>query len=51
MTILNLSIIFFTNILKLFFIYIKMTKYLSAKYYLENKERLQKKAHKILKSF
>ena len=29
---------------KFFFIYIKVSKYLSAKYYEENKERLQKQA-------
>ena len=36
----NLFITFFT----FFFIYIKIPKNLSAKYYQENKERLQKKA-------
>ena len=48
MTFLNLlinplSINFFVNFLIFFFIYIKMSKNLSAKYYQENKERLQKK--------
>ena len=33
------------------YIYIKIPKYLSAKYYQENKERLQKSSWKILKSF
>ena len=54
---LNLSInpIFFINsfyiyFYKFFFIYIKMSKNSSAKYYQENKERLQKKTKKT-KSF
>ena len=37
--------------LKIFFIYIKIPKTLSAKYYQENKERLQKKLLKDTKIF
>ena len=37
--------------LKIFFIYIKISKTLSAKYYQENKERLQKKLLKDTKIF
>ena len=35
---------FFINTFYIFFIYIKMCKHLSAKYYSENQERLQKRA-------
>ena len=35
---------FFNSFYKCFFIYIKMSKYLSVSYYQENEERLQKKA-------
>ena len=50
MTFLNVSInpffikCFITSFLIFFFIYIKMSKNLSAKYYQGNKEKLQKKA-------
>ena len=40
----NLKMIFFNNFLKIFsYVYIKISKTLSAKYYQENKEGLQKK--------
>ena len=43
----NFSLIFY----KYFFIYIKLFKNLSGKYYQENKERLQKKLVKNIKIF
>ena len=41
-----LLILFYNFSYNFFFIYIKMSKNLSAKYYQENKERLQKKSRK-----
>ena len=48
MKFLNPSFInFFRIFYKFIFIYVKMSKTLSAKYYQENKERLQKKAREV----
>ena len=48
MKFLNPSFInFFRIFYKFIFIYVKMSKTLSAKYYQENKEKLQKKAREV----
>ena len=46
MTFFNLS-----YLVKFFFIYIKISKNLSAKYYQEKNERIQKKLAKVIKIF